>query len=208
VPRSGGFCKDGILDPPNSGTGAVWQGSEPNARLASRKERDTSRGSPRSFTSQNTLVQDDIKLHHYPNFGRREQVIPGCGKLSVEVNIMVKTTKSDLHERLESYRQIKLTVIGRKTGQEISNPVWFVFEDGKLYLLPVQGSDTQWYRNVLKNPAIKIDARGAESSFRAVPIKKAEAVKSVIDKFREKYGAGDMKKYYSKFDVAVLAEPA
>jgi hypothetical protein len=28
-------------------------------------------------------------------------------------------------------------------------------------------------------------------------------VKSVIEKFREKYGAGDVKKHYSKFDVAV-----
>ena len=121
---------------------------------------------------------------------------------------MAKTKNSDLQARLEKYRQIKLTVVGRKSGREISNPVWFVFDDGKLYLLPVRGSDTQWYRNVLKDPTIKVDARGAEASFRAVPIKKAEAVKSVIEKFREKYGAGDVKKYYSKFDVAVLAEPA
>jgi hypothetical protein len=31
-------------------------------------------------------------------------------------------------------------------------------------------------------------------------------VKSVVEKFREKYGAGDVKKYYSKFDVAVRVE--
>jgi hypothetical protein len=37
----------------------------------------------------------------------------------------------------------------------------------RLNLLPVQGSDTQWYRNVLKNPQIRIDARGAEEKFRA-----------------------------------------
>jgi hypothetical protein len=28
-------------------------------------------------------------------------------------------------------------------------------------------------------------------------------VKSVIEKFRDKYGAGEVKNYYSKFDVAV-----
>jgi hypothetical protein len=27
----------------------------------------------------------------------------------------------------------------------------------------------------------------------------------VVEKFREKYGASDVKKYYSKFDVAVVA---
>jgi len=28
----------------------------------------------------------------------------------------------------------------------------------------------------------------------------------VIEKFREKYGAGDVKKYYPKLDLAVLIE--
>jgi hypothetical protein len=95
-------------------------------------------------------------------------------------------------------------VIGRKTGRTISIPVWFVLEGEKLYLLPVQGSDTQWYRNVLQNPSIRIDARGAEAGFRAVPITDAKTVKSVIEKFRDKYGAKDVKKYYSKFDAAVV----
>jgi hypothetical protein len=37
-------------------------------------------------------------------------------------------------------------------------PVWFVLEGEKLFLLPVHGSDTQWYKNVLKKPTIRIDA--------------------------------------------------
>ena len=49
---------------------------------------------------------------------------------------------SKLKERLARYRQIKISVIGRKTGQALSNPVWFVAEDDALYLLPVRGSDT------------------------------------------------------------------
>src|SRR3989449_10235827 len=57
-----------------------------------------------------------------------------------------------------------ITVTGRKSGRAISIPVWFVLEDDKLYLLPVLGSDTQWYKNVLKKPSIRIDARGAERS--------------------------------------------
>jgi deazaflavin-dependent oxidoreductase (nitroreductase family) len=97
-------------------------------------------------------------------------------------------------------------VIGRKSGQTISIPVWFVLEGEKLYLLPVQGSETQWYKNVLKNPSIRIDARGVEANVRAVSITEDKAVKSVIEKFREKYRAGDVKKYYSKFDVAIVVE--
>jgi len=114
--------------------------------------------------------------------------------------------ESELKSRLARYRQIKISVIGRKTGRTISIPVWFVLEGDNLHLLPVQGSDTQWYRNVLQNPSIRIDARGAEAEFQAVPITDAKAVKSVVEKFREKYGTKDVKKYYSKFDVAVVAE--
>jgi deazaflavin-dependent oxidoreductase (nitroreductase family) len=110
---------------------------------------------------------------------------------------------NNLKDRLARYRQIKLSVIGRKSGKTISNPVWFVAQGDTLYLLPVHGSDTQWYKNVLKDPAIRIDARGSEAALTAKPVTKASAVKSVVEKFREKYGAKEVKKYYSKFDVAV-----
>ena len=110
----------------------------------------------------------------------------------------------DLADRLSRYREIKLTVVGRKSGRPVSRPVWFVFEGDTLYLLPVQGSDTQWYKNMLKNPKTWIDARGAVEGFEAVPITDMKEVASVVEKFREKYGAADVKKYYSKFDVAVL----
>ena len=111
-----------------------------------------------------------------------------------------------LKDRLSRYREIKISVTGRNSGCTISIPVWFVLEDEKLYLLPAQGSDTQWYQNVLKNPSIRIDARGAEAKLQAVPISDATEVSSVVEKFRAKYGANDVKKYYSKFDVAILVQ--
>jgi deazaflavin-dependent oxidoreductase (nitroreductase family) len=116
------------------------------------------------------------------------------------------TVRNELKERLSRYRQIKISVIGRKSGKTISIPVWFVSEGDKLYLLPVKGSDSQWYKNVLKHPTIGIDARGVGTEFQAAPITNAKAVKSAFEKFREKYGAKDMKAYYSKFDVAVVVE--
>ena len=120
--------------------------------------------------------------------------------------MQVPSSKETLKERLSRYRQIKISVIGRKSGRTISIPVWFVLEGENLYLLPVQGSETHWYKNVVRNPQIRIDARSAEAGFQAVPVTDAKAVKSVVEKFREKYGAGDVKKYYSKFDVAVVVE--
>lgn len=110
-----------------------------------------------------------------------------------------------LKDRLSHHREIDLTVTGRKSGRDISNPVWFVCEDDKLYLLPVTGSDTQWYQNVLKNPKVTVRTSGAELELRAQAITDPKGVSLVIEKFRAKY-AGDVKKYYSKFDVAVMAD--
>jgi deazaflavin-dependent oxidoreductase (nitroreductase family) len=116
------------------------------------------------------------------------------------------TSKDSLKDRLSRYREITISVIGRKSGRKISIPVWFVMEGDEVHLLPVAGSETQWYKNVLKNPSIGIDARGVQAEFQAVPVTGAKAVKAVVEKFREKYGAGDVKKYYSGLDVAVLVK--
>ena len=116
-----------------------------------------------------------------------------------------KPTRNDaLRNRLSRSREINISVTGRKSGRTISVPVWFVLDDEQLYLLPVYGSDTQWYKNVLKNPSIRIEA-GTETEFKTSPITDATRVSAVVEKFRGKYGASDVRKYYSKFDVAVLA---
>jgi deazaflavin-dependent oxidoreductase (nitroreductase family) len=116
-------------------------------------------------------------------------------------------TRNDaLMSELTRHREITLTVTGRKSGHAISIPVWFVVEGQRLYLLPVTGSDTQWYRNVLKNPTVQIRADGAQSAFRVSPIEQQTQVSSVIEKFRARYGDGEMH-WYSKLDVAAVAEP-
>jgi hypothetical protein len=51
-----------------------------------------------------------------------------------------------------------------------------------------------------------VKARDAKGKFKAVAATDAATVKSIIEKFREKYGAADVKKYYSKFDAAVTAD--
>jgi deazaflavin-dependent oxidoreductase (nitroreductase family) len=116
-------------------------------------------------------------------------------------------TRNDaLKDHISRVREINITVTGRKSGRSISIPVWFVLEDENLYLLPVLGSDTQWYKNVLKKPSTRIRAGGAEAEFNAVPITESAQVSSVVEKFRKKYGVKDVKKYYSKLDVAILGK--
>lgn len=109
-----------------------------------------------------------------------------------------------LKDSIAKASEITITVTGRKSGRAISNPIWFVLDSETLYLLPVKGSDTQWYKNVLKKSSIRISAGGAQAEVKAVPVTDAVGVSSVVEKFRAKYGS-DVKKYYSKFDVAVEA---
>lgn len=120
-------------------------------------------------------------------------------------------TTVDLEKRLARTRQIKISVTGRKSGSTITIPVWFVLEGDKLYLLPVYGSDTQWFKNLEKNRSLGISTGGLEASFKPMLVRDPKAVKAVVEKFRAKYGAADVKKYYRKFDVAVrvgLSHPA
>jgi hypothetical protein len=59
---------------------------------------------------------------------------------------------------------------------------------------------------VLKSPTIQIEARGTETELKPATLNDPKQVSSVVDKFRSKYGSGDVKKYYSKLDVAMVAE--
>ena len=63
----------------------------------------------------------------------------------------------------------------------------------------------KWGARILTHIS-RIDARGVEAKFQAAPVLDAKSVKSVVEKFREKYGARDVKKYYSKFDAAIVIE--
>ena len=117
--------------------------------------------------------------------------------------ICVMSKADDLHQRLNRVSEIRLSVKGRKSGRDIPRPVWFVHEGNTLYWLPVQGSDTNWYKNLLVDPTLKISVNGTEIPVSGKPITDSNSVDDIVRKFKSKYGEGDVKKYYPKVDVAV-----
>lgn len=106
-------------------------------------------------------------------------------------------------EALEGVREVDITVTGRKTGRDITLPVWFVREADSVYLLPVTGSDSNWYRNLLRTPRIRISTDGMEYRSEVVAVTGRDEVDTVVDRFRDKYGPDNIRAYYSKRDVAV-----
>jgi deazaflavin-dependent oxidoreductase (nitroreductase family) len=106
-------------------------------------------------------------------------------------------------EALRGSNEVDLAVTGRVSGRQISNPVWFVQEGDTVYLLPVRGSETSWYKNVREIPTVRLRANGASVTAAAEPLTDHARLGDVIEKFRTRYGADQIQAYYSKLDVAV-----
>jgi deazaflavin-dependent oxidoreductase (nitroreductase family) len=64
----------------------------------------------------------------------------------------------ELTDALQGASEVRLTVTGRKSGQEITVPIWFVEDEDRLLLMPIHGTDTGWYRNIAATPEIRLDA--------------------------------------------------
>jgi deazaflavin-dependent oxidoreductase (nitroreductase family) len=110
---------------------------------------------------------------------------------------------TDFSAGLQNVREIEITVTGRTSGRSLSYPVWFALDGDRLYLIPVKGSDTEWYKNVRKTPTIRLTARGGKT-LTANPrfLTDQAQLDKILEKFREKYGR-NVKSYYPKYDVAV-----
>jgi len=111
-------------------------------------------------------------------------------------------THTDFSTGLRSAKEIEITVTGRTSGRSLTYPVWFALEGEKLYLLPVKGSDTDWYKNLRKTPTIGLATKGKTFTTSATLITNEAQIGKVLEKFRDKYGK-NVKSYYPKLDVAV-----
>ena len=88
----------------------------------------------------------------------------------------------ELTNALQGAREIVITVTGRRSGRESSRPVWFVHEGDSQYLVPVSGTESNWYRNLLADPAIRVRAGETELSADAIPIEDVDRVAEVVDR--------------------------
>ncbi len=105
---------------------------------------------------------------------------------------------------LKREKELELTVKGRVSGKVSSRPVWFVLseDDGSIMLVPARGRRTQWYLNVAKDPAIRIEVGGHSFAGTIREIGR-ERLAEVLGRFTAKYGRDDMERYYERKDVAL-----
>jgi deazaflavin-dependent oxidoreductase (nitroreductase family) len=113
-----------------------------------------------------------------------------------------KLSVKDFLKALTKKTELEITVKGRRTQKTYSTPVWFVDQKNKIYLLPVKGSDTNWYKNIRINSNMTLTVDKRSLKVRAKPLDEPNQVKEVINLFGAKYGA-DVERWYTKLDVAV-----
>jgi len=102
---------------------------------------------------------------------------------------------------LKSKSDVQLAV--KRSGRWTTRPVWFVVDGATVYLLPVNGTDTKWYKHFTANPEIELSVNGRKVHVKGRPLLDAKQVADVTNRFRSKYGA--LERYYQKLDVAIAA---
>lgn len=106
-------------------------------------------------------------------------------------------------KQLDSSNEIQITVTGRKSGKRIALPVWFVRESNTIFLLPLNGTDTEWYKNLEKTKKITISSGNLKLEPSAKIVRDQKKVDAIIEKLRKKHSPAEVKKYYTKFDAGV-----
>ncbi len=74
-----------------------------------------------------------------------------------------------------------LTTIGRKSGLPRVTPLQYEEVDGKYCVASARGTEADWYRNILANPAVKVRAKSRRFDAMAEPITDPEQIADFLE---------------------------
>ena len=87
---------------------------------------------------------------------------------------------------LSGRHTLKLTHYGRKSGKPYEVTIWFVFEEGRMYLATAN-VNRQWVKNVIKNPHVRLSIAGQTFDGQVRFINDRAERGQVLNKFSRKY---------------------
>ena len=116
---------------------------------------------------------------------------------------MTLESRRTLLDRLKHSNEVNITVTGRRTKKRFSTPVWFVLDGDKVILVPMKGSDNEWFKDLVREPQIELEVDGTMIPFKATLVRDSTRVEKVLDGFRAKYKSMWSESYYTKRDVYV-----
>lgn len=95
-------------------------------------------------------------------------------------------TRADL-EKVADQSNVEITTIGRKSGKPHTKPIWFVYDQGHLYLQSGGEGRTDWYLNLKKNPQITLKIDTLTFTGKAKFIDDPKETERIHELFRSKY---------------------
>ncbi|MGE0682419.1 MAG: nitroreductase/quinone reductase family protein [Candidatus Binatia bacterium] len=95
-------------------------------------------------------------------------------------------TRADL-EKVASQSTVEITTIGRKSGKSHAKPIWFVYDQGHLYIQSGQEGKSDWYQNLKKDPQIKLKIGTLIFAGKAKFIEDEKETERIHALFRSKY---------------------
>ncbi len=94
--------------------------------------------------------------------------------------------KADL-EKVANQSTVELTTTGRTSGKPHTKPIWFVYDQGHLYLQSGKAGKTDWYQNLKKNPQMTFKIGMVTASGKAKFINDPKETERIHDLFSKKY---------------------
>ena len=94
--------------------------------------------------------------------------------------------KADL-EKVANESTVELTTTGRKSGKAHTKPIWFVYDQGHLYLQSGKGRKSDWYQNLKKNPQMTLKIGTVTFQGKAKFIDDQKETERIHDLFSAKY---------------------
>jgi deazaflavin-dependent oxidoreductase (nitroreductase family) len=88
---------------------------------------------------------------------------------------------------IENQSTVELTTVGRKSGRPRTVTIWFVHDEGRLYVQAGKDGKTDWYRNLVAKPEVTLGFDGLTVRGTAKVIDDAAETERVHGLFSGKY---------------------
>jgi deazaflavin-dependent oxidoreductase (nitroreductase family) len=90
-------------------------------------------------------------------------------------------------DAVQGESEVKLTTVGRSSGKPRTVTIWFVCDQDHLYVQSGREGETNWYRNLLAKPEVRLEFDSLRLTGRAVPVEDETETQRIHDLFRSKY---------------------
>jgi len=98
-------------------------------------------------------------------------------------------TKKEELQQVVNESNAEITTIGRKSGKPHTKPIWFVYDQGHLYLQAGREGKTDWYQNLKKNPQVTLKIGTVTLTGKAQFIDDPQETERIHGLFSKKYMA-------------------